>query len=307
MELEDLHYLAQLETEQRNPATLDIDQLSTRDLVSRLHAQNYGVAAAVETALDSVSLIVEKSVERMERGGRLFYIGAGTSGRLGVLDASECPPTFGVPPELVQGIIAGGDIALRSSVESTEDEPDQGARDIIGRGVSAKDVVIGIAASGRTPYVAGALDAARSAGAVTCALVNVSKSILSRHAEFTIEVVTGPEALTGSTRLKAGTAQKMVLNLITTAVMVRLGKAYSNLMVDVKASNVKLVDRAIRIVSAATGIDKDEARHVLEQTEWQVKPAIVVILTGCTSAEAESALQRGSGHISTAITERSGV
>lgn len=295
------HSLSSLETELRNPNTLYLDCLDTAALVTMLHAENYGIAEAVAHTLPQVARIVDRIVECLMAGGRLFYIGAGTSGRLGVLDASECPPTFGVDPALVQGIIAGGVAALTTSIEGAEDSPEAGARDVHERGVGARDVVVGIAASGRTPYVIGALDFARSVGAFTAAIVNVTDSELSHHADVTIAAVTGAEALTGSTRLKAGTAQKMLLNLLTTAAMVRLGKVYGNLMVDVRATNAKLRDRAVRIVVAAANVDATAAAEVLAESGWDCKISIVALLVNCSPDEAQVRLKAANGWVQAAI------
>ncbi len=293
--------LGSLETEERNSRTMNLDALSTADLVGALHAENETVAEAVRQTLPAISAAVDLIAAGLDNGGRLFYVGAGTSGRLGVLDASECPPTFGVPPEMVQGIIAGGTAALTTSIEGAEDSADQGAADLTGRGVRAGDVVVGIAASGRTPYVIGALTRARECGAVTIALVNVSNSALARCADITIAPVTGPEALTGSTRLKAGTAQKLVLNLLTTAAMVKLGKAYSNLMVDVRATNAKLRDRAVRIVIAATNADRDSVVAALDASDWSAKTSIVMLICGVGAIEARTRLDSAGGHVGEAI------
>ncbi len=293
--------LARLETEGRNPRTADLDRLDTPALVAALHAENATVAAAVETILPQIAQVVDLLAERLGRGGRLFYVGAGTSGRLGVLDASECPPTFGVEREMVQGIIAGGEAALTTSIEGAEDSPAQGARDLEARGVTRHDVVVGIAASGRTPYVIGALEAARSLGAATVAVVNVSESALARQADISLIAATGPEALTGSTRLKAGTAQKMILNLLTTAAMVRLGKVYGNLMVDVRATNAKLRDRAARIVMAATGADRADAEAALHQADWKAKTAIVMLRRQVSAVEAARRLDAANGWVRAAL------
>lgn len=293
--------LSSLETEQRNPRTLELDTLPTSALVETLHAENYAVADAVAAVLPVVAQVVDILAERMARGGRLFYVGAGTSGRLGVLDASECPPTFGVSREMVQGIIAGGETALTTSIEGAEDDPEVGAADLMARAVTANDVVVGIAASGRTPYVIGALDAARHIGAAAVAVVNVSHAEMCLHADLTIAAVTGPEALTGSTRLKAGTAQKMALNLLTTAAMVRLGKVYGNLMVDVRATNVKLRDRAIRIVQAATTADRAPAEAALNACGWHCKTAIVMLECHCSASEAAQRLQESGGWVRAAL------
>jgi|SRR5579871_1989654 len=289
--------LSRLETEARNPHTADLDRLATADLVRALHAANYAVADAVAATLPQVAQVVDLLADRLARGGRLFYVGAGTSGRLGVLDASECPPTFGVEPTLVQGIIAGGPAALTTSIEGAEDSPETGAQDLQARNVGANDVVVGIAASGRTPYVVGALDAARAVGAVAAAVVNVSDSELARHADITMTAVTGPEALTGSTRLKAGTAQKLILNLLTTATMVRLGKVYGNLMVDLRATNVKLRDRAARIVMAAADVDRAQAESALAQCDWRCKTAIVMLRLNLSAAEADRRLEAANGWV----------
>ena len=292
---------ARLETEGRNPRTMDLDRLSTTELVQRMHGESLEAFAAVEKALPEVVQVVDVLAERLAHGGRLFYIGAGTSGRLGVLDASECPPTFGVSKELVQGIIAGGDFALRNPIEGAEDSPEIGAADIRERGVTAQDVVVGIAASGRTPYVIGALDAAREAGAFTVSLANVSASALARHADLAIEAVTGPEVVTGSTRLKAGTAQKLILNLLTTAAMVRLGKVYGNLMVDVRASNVKLRDRAVRILMCATDANRPTAEAALEAADGQVKTAIVMLERKVSALRAVELLELADGWVGKAL------
>lgn len=292
---------ARLETEGRNSRTTTLDSLPTLALVETLHAENAAVLTAVQSILPDVAKVVDSIAERLARGGHLFYVGAGTSGRLGVLDASECPPTFGVDPTLVQGIIAGGESALTRSIEGAEDDPAIGARDLHSRGVTAQDIVVGIAASGRTPYVIGALNAATEIGAATVALVNVSDSALARHAQITLAAVTGPEPLTGSTRLKAGTAQKLILNLLTTAAMVRLGKVYGNLMVDVRASNAKLRDRAARIVMAAADVDRHTAEIALRQTDDSAKIAIVMLRAGISAQEATRRLEAAGGWVRAAI------
>ena len=293
--------LSQLETEARNPRTEELDRLPTLALVETLHGENAAVLSAVAAVLPLVAQVVDITAERMERGGRLFYVGAGTSGRLGVLDASECPPTFGIAPDRVQGIIAGGEAALTTSIEGAEDSPLVGAGDLRARHVGPNDVVVGIAASGRTPYVIGALDAARQAGAFAVALVNVSASEMAAHADLTLAAVTGPEALTGSTRLKAGTAQKMILNLLTTATMVRLGKVYGNLMVDVRATNTKLRDRAIRIVMAAADAPREQAAAALDQADWRCKTAIVMLRRDITAPEATRLLDAANGWVRAAL------
>lgn len=295
--------LRHLQTEGRNPHTAEMDRLDGEALARALHRENDAVVVAVERALPEIGRAIELLAERIARGGRVFYIGAGTSGRLGVLDASECPPTFGVEPDLFQGIIAGGDTALRSSIEGAEDHPETGAADLRARGMQAGDVVVGIAASGRTPYVIGALKAAREAGADTIAVVNTQPSEMERVAELTIAAVVGPEALTGSTRLKAGTAQKLVLNLLSTGAMVRLGKTYGNLMVDVRATNAKLRDRAIRIVCEAAAASPEEAQAALERTNWNAKTAIVMLRLGVSAEEAVARLEAAGGFVRRAVGE----
>ncbi|MBU6454176.1 MAG: N-acetylmuramic acid 6-phosphate etherase [Cyanobacteria bacterium REEB67] len=289
---------AQLETEQRNFRTTKIDTMSTADLIKTLHAENHTIASAVDATLPTVALLVDVIAERLAAGGRLFYCGAGTSGRLGVLDASECPPTFGVPPTMVQGLIAGGQKALTSAVEGAEDSRQLAEEDLKEKGFSKNDVLVAIAASGRTPYCIGALQYARSIGAVTGAVVNVSDSALSKYADYTMAAVTGPEPITGSTRMKAGTAQKLLLNLITSASMVKLGKVYENLMVDVQASNEKLRNRAVRIVQEATGKDSEICRRALEDASGNAKKAIVMLLLGLSQEKAALELDGAAGHIS---------
>ncbi|HZT43531.1 MAG TPA: N-acetylmuramic acid 6-phosphate etherase [Chthonomonadaceae bacterium] len=298
--------LARLETEGRNPRTMELDRLPTGELVRALHAENAAVLAAVEAALPQVAQVVDLLADRLGRGGHLFYVGAGTSGRFGVLDASECPPTFGVEPDLVQGIIAGGPVALTTSVEGAEDDPAIGARDLLARGVSENDVIVGIASSGRTPYVVGALEAARRAGAVTVAVVNVTGAALSPHADITLAAITGPEPLTGSTRMKAGTAQKLILNLLTTATMVRLGKVYQNLMVDLRATNSKLRDRAARIVMAAADVDRAAAEEALREADGHAKTAIVMLRLGVPAAEASRRLEAANGWVREALSSPPG-
>lgn len=293
--------LADLETEARNPRTSDLDTLSTEVLVKALHDENLTVLKAVEEALVHLADLVDRTAERLILGGRLFYVGAGTSGRLGVLDASECPPTFGVDPELIQGIIAGGDKALKKSVEGAEDVAELGAADLRAVGVTINDVVVGISASGRTPYVTGALQEAKTVGALTAAIVNVSNSEHSHHASITLAAITGPESISGSTRMKAGTAQKLILNILSTAVMVRLGKVYGNLMVDVRANNDKLRDRAVRIVKAATGADQDAAERALAATNGRAKSAIVMLVLDISPTEAEDRLARAGGWVRHAL------
>lgn len=293
--------LGQLDTEQINSKTNSLDTLSTSDLVKTLHQENYSVAQSLEAALPQISILVDELVKRVKTGGRLIYIGAGTSGRLGVLDASECPPTFGVPKDLVKGIIAGGEKALTTSAEGLEDLEEAGANDLKEHNLTEKDTVVGIASSGRTPYVGGGLKYAQSIGAYAVAMVNVKDSQIEKNADLVIRAVTGPEPITGSTRLKAGTSQKLMLNLITNSMMVKLGKVYGNLMVDVKATNTKLKDRAARIVMNATNCERERAEEVLAKANGSSKVAIVMQLLNLSQEEANNLLEKHSGFVRHAI------
>lgn len=266
--------LEKLLTEQRNPASANIDTLPTEQVLRVINEEDHKVAPAVAAVIPDIARAVDGIAERIRLGGRLFYIGAGTSGRLGVLDAAECPPTFNVPRDLVQGIIAGGEAALVRSSEASEDDPEAGARDLLGRGFSARDALVGIAASGRTPYVLGAVRQARRMGAFTAGISCTPDSELSREAEIAITPLPGPEVIAGSTRMKAGTATKLVLNMISTAVMIRLGYVYGNLMVNVQPTNEKLRDRARRIVAEAAGVDYNTAGVWLERAGNDVRTAI---------------------------------
>jgi N-acetylmuramic acid 6-phosphate etherase len=285
-------------TERRNPRTADIDLASPLEIVDLMNAEDRTVADAVSTQREEIARAVAEAEATFRRGGRLFYAGAGTSGRLGVLDASECPPTFGVDFDLVQGMIAGGEAAMFRAQEGAEDSPDGGARDVDARGVRAGDLLVGIAASGTTPYVRGALARARELGAGT-AIVACSPPPAETLAvaDIAIVPVTGPEVVTGSTRLKAGTATKMVLNMITTGAMIRVGKTYGNLMVDLRPTNAKLVDRSERIVIEVCGVTREEARRLLEAAGRSVKTAIVMQKLHAGRAEAERALEHGGGVI----------
>lgn len=262
-------------TEQENPATAEIDKVSTLDAVRLINDEDKKVAAAVEKVLPEIATAIDKVVERLENGGRLFYVGTGTSGRLGILDASEIPPTFGVDYELVQGVIAGGYDALYKATEASEDNRDAGAEDLKTRGLSSKDAVVGLAASGRTPYTIGAVEYAREVGCFTACITCVPASPIKRSVDVSIVAVVGPEVLTGSTRMKAGTAQKMILNMISTVVMIRLGYVRGNRMTNVRASNEKLKDRALRIFMAEANIsDKDKANDILSKTNFSIKEAV---------------------------------
>jgi N-acetylmuramic acid 6-phosphate etherase len=308
MSAADRETLGSLSTEARNPASERLDELSTLEMLTVIHDEDATVAGAVRAELANVARAVDAIAERFGRasngrGGRLFYIGAGTSGRLGVLDASECPPTFNVDAELVQGLIAGGDGALRLSSEHSEDSREEGARDLAAAGFGAAgrpDTLVGIAASGRTPYVLGAVEWARGIGALTVGLSCVPGSALAMAAEIAITPATGAEVLTGSTRMKAGTATKMVLNMLSTGVMVRTGATFGNLMVNMRPTNAKLVDRAERIIAAA-GCDLGTAARLLEESGKDVKVAIVMGKLGVSKEQAEVALNRVGGHLQRAL------
>lgn len=291
-------------TERRNPRTVDIDLATPLGIVEMMSAEDRTVADTVAAQLPSIATAVEYAEAAFRAGGRLLYAGAGTSGRLGVLDASECPPTFGVQPGMVVGIIAGGDTALRNAVEGAEDVREEGVKAMDAHGVNAKDFFVGIAASGTTPYVQAALQRAKQLGART-GLVACSPppAAMLEHVDIAMTVVTGPEALTGSTRLKAGTATKLVLNMITTGAMVRIGKTWGNLMVDLKASNVKLKYRALHMVMNICGVNEDEASALLTAANMRVKTAIVMHSLGVSAAEAEAQIEKAGGVVRRIITE----
>lgn len=293
--------LQRLVSEGRNPRTADIDLMSSLEIVTTINEEDRGVAEAVRQTLPQVAQAVDAIVASFNAGGRLVYIGAGTSGRLGVLDASECPPTFGVPPTMVMGLIAGGLDALVNASEGAEDRADAGAADLAAIGFSASDIVVGIAVSGRTPYVIGALDYAKAEGATTIALTCNPGSPIATMADISIAPVVGAEVITGSTRLKSGTAQKLVLNMLSTASMVRIGKTYGNLMVDMIASNAKLVARAARMVSEATGCSLGDAEQTLARAANDSKLAILMILTGQDAAAARQHLTQAGGVLRRAI------
>jgi N-acetylmuramic acid 6-phosphate etherase len=292
--------LAQLATEARNPATENLDTLPTAELVRVLHAADHEAVAAVERELPRIASAIDGIVTRLEAGGRLFYLGAGTSGRLGVLDASECPPTYNTAPEMVQALIAGGDVALRRAVERAEDDESQGRRDLETHGFSGKDVLVGIAASGRTPYVLGGIKYARGLGALTVGLSCVPGSLLAEAAELEITPATGPEVVTGSTRMKAGTATKLVLNMLTTGSLVRLGYVFGNLMVNVQPTNVKLRDRAVRIIRTVTGIGEEPAERLLKEA-GSVKTAIVMQKLSLDREAADARLAAARGRLRVAL------
>lgn len=296
-----LQTLSTLITEQRNPNSMHVDSLSALEIVQLMNDEDKRVPLVIEKCLPQIAQAVECIVAAFQQGGRLVYIGAGTSGRLGVLDASECPPTFGVSPEMVKGIIAGGERALRHPIEGAEDSKSQAVVDLQTIQFSSKDVLVGIAASGRTPYVIGALEYAKSLCSVTASIASNPNSAMANIVDIAIDTVVGPEVLTGSSRLKSGTAQKLVLNMLTTASMILMGKCYQNLMVDVQASNEKLKARAIRIVMQATDCDKALAEETLKQADQNAKLAIMMILSGLDRAQAEALLEKHQGKLQLAL------
>jgi N-acetylmuramic acid 6-phosphate etherase len=293
--------LKNLTTEARNPASMNIDELSAIEIVRLMNAEDAGVAAAVATQAESIAAAIEAIADRLRRGGRLIYVGAGTSGRLGVLDATECPPTFNSPPGQVIGLIAGGYDALTRAVEGAEDRPELAEQDLRGVNAATNDIVVGIATSGRTPYVIASLAFARSLGCFTIAIACNADSSASREADIAITPIVGPEVVSGSTRLKAGTATKMVLNMLSTGAMVRIGKTYGNLMVDLRATNSKLRDRSRRIVETLVGVDERAAAELLARCDGELKTAIVVGRTGATPAEARVRLSEAGGQVCRAI------
>ena len=293
--------LDRLVTEQHRPGFAGLDRLPTAEITALMNAEDAFVQSAVAACLPQITAAIDAIAERMSRGGRLIYVGAGTAGRIGALDAAEIPPTFSVPPDQVVALIAGGADALTAAAEGAEDDEAAGVRDLEDSKVAERDAVVGVAASGCTPYVVGALRRARQAGALTVALAGNPESKMSRLADVKIEVITGPEFIAGSTRLKAGTAQKLVLNMISTITMIRLGKTYGNLMVDLQATNSKLRARARRIVSVATGSEEAEAATAIEAADGDVKTAIALLLTGADPAEATAALRASGGRLREAL------
>lgn len=289
-----------LTTEQVSQKTKDLDTYQVRDIIEVMNEEDQTVAQSVEQSLPEIEMAIERIVVAMKDGGKLYYIGAGTSGRLGVLDASECPPTFGVDSGLVTGLIAGGDAAIRSSIENAEDDKDAGRQDVAER-VTSQDAVVGIAASGTTPYVLGGVEAANANGALTVGISCNNDTPLSEAAQFAIELLVGPEILTGSTRLKAGTAQKMVLNMISTTAMIKLGKVYGNLMVNMQATNQKLRERAIGIVRDAANVSDETARVMTDRANGDVRAAILMIKYQIGFEEAVSALNTANGHFRDAM------
>ena len=293
--------LSQMITEGRNPASQNIDELSTEAMLRVINDEDKKVALAVEAIVPQIAQVVDAITSAFSKGGRLIYCGAGTSGRLGILDASECPPTFGTPRSQVVGLIAGGHTAILQAVENAEDNVEQGAQDLKDIDFNAKDVLVGIAASGRTPYVLGALAYAKQQGAFSAALTCNPNSPMSQAADVALTPVVGPEVVTGSSRMKAGTAQKLVLNMLTTGAMIRSGKVYGNLMVDVEATNQKLVQRQINIVKQATDCDDATAQQALNACQGHCKTAIVMVLAGLDASEAKALLKQNSGFIRNAL------
>ncbi|MBF7121504.1 N-acetylmuramic acid 6-phosphate etherase [Pediococcus pentosaceus] len=289
--------LSDLTTETRNEETMNLDELSTAEILKIMNSEDQKVAQRVGKVLPDITQAVEQIILSFNKKGRLFYIGAGTSGRLGVLDAAECVPTFGINPKMVQGLIAGGMKAMTIAVEGAEDSLELGARDLQSQNLTNKDIVVGIAASGRTPYVIGGLDYAKKVGAATISLACNDHAKISKHADINIEIAVGPEVLTGSTRLKSGTAQKLVLNMLSTASMVGIGKVYKNLMVDVKPTNAKLVERSKHIIMEATDVSYTVANDMFEKAGKDVKLAIVMILTNVDLNEAKKRLQVAKGFV----------
>jgi len=293
--------LNKLTTEMRNEETMTIDQMSTSEILTLINKEDMKIALAVQEELPAIEKTVDSVVDSFMKGGRLFYLGAGTSGRLGILDAVECPPTFRTPPEQVQGLIAGGKQAIEIAVEGAEDSEELGRQDLIDRKLTKNDTVLGIAASGRTPYVIGALKYANEIAARTVSLASNKGAAISEFADIAIETVTGPEVLTGSTRLKAATAHKMVLNMISTSSMIKIGKVYENLMVDVNISNHKLTERGIHIIETITGSSYDRAKETLEQANKEVKTAIVMLEGNLSYELASDYLERTKGYVRKAL------
>ncbi|MEI4462847.1 N-acetylmuramic acid 6-phosphate etherase [Exiguobacterium indicum] len=293
--------LDQLATERRNERTMQLDEMTVEDVLRVMNAEDQTVATVIREQIPVIAEVVKHVIASFKNGGRLIYIGAGTSGRLGILDAAECVPTFGVSPDMVVGLIAGGERALIKAVEGAEDSRTLAVDDLKGLQLEARDTVIGIAASGRTPYVIGGLDYAKEVGAVTAAISCNTDAVISGHTRYAIEVETGPEVLTGSTRLKAGTAQKLVLNMISTAAMIGVGKVYQNLMVDVQSTNEKLEIRAKRMICEATGVDAVTAERIFSEAHGHVKTAIVMILANVSYTEAVERLQQANGFVRDAL------
>ena len=300
-------YLSNLITEQVNQETRNIDECTTEQILNLINTEDSKVPDAVRKEIPSITKAVDIIYESLSNGGRMIYLGAGTSGRLGVLDASECPPTYGTDPEMIQGYIAGGDSALRTAVEGYEDSEEEGRKQVRECRVTNKDVIIGITASGGAPYVCGALKQAREDGAATVGIVNNHDTILKQLCDICIAVVVGPEVIIGSTRMKAGTAQKLVLNMLTTTVMIKLGKVYGNMMVDLKASNNKLNERAVRIIRKVTGTSEETAVKYLNEADKNTKLAIMMILSGKSSEDSKRILDSNQGYLKRALRQAGNV
>ncbi|MFL0251865.1 N-acetylmuramic acid 6-phosphate etherase [Clostridium neuense] len=294
-------YLESLITEQVNVNTKNIDTMSTVEILNSINNEDIKVAYAVKEEIPGIAKAVDVVSEKLKNNGRLFYVGAGTSGRLGILDASECPATYSTDPEIVQGIIAGGNKAIFTSIEGAEDDEEKGRNLIKEKGMNPKDVVIGITASGRTPFVIGAIKEAKKNGIVTIGISNNKNSVINKEVDIKINPIVGPEVIMGSTRMKAGTSQKLILNMITTASMIKLGKVYGNLMVDLQLSNKKLIDRAVRIIEYAANVNKDTAKEYLEKSDFNPKVSIVMLKTGTKKDEAEELLKKANGFVTQAI------
>lgn len=291
-----------LTTEERNQNSMNLDQMTTKEMIALMNKEDQKVALAVREVLPAIETGIDMIYESLANGGRLFYVGAGTSGRLGIIDASECPPTFMTDPELVQAVMAGGEKAFMNAVEQCEDQEEQGKKDMILRKITNKDIIVGITASGRTPYPIGAVKYAKSIGAQAIGIACNASSEIGRSVDCMIEAVVGPEVLTGSTRMKAATAQKLILNMLSTASMVKMGKVHENLMVDVHATNYKLQERAKKIVMDATSVTYEEASNILVETNYRVKPAIVMIFAHSSLQKAEKALVDQKGYVREAVT-----
>lgn len=295
--------IAKLNTEQQNPKTMNIDLMSTEEIITVINQEDTLVPNVLARQVPNISEVVDRIVAAFKKGGRLIYIGAGTSGRLGIIDASECPPTFGTDPGLVVGIIAGGKEAMTEAIEGVEDDKQQGQADLANINLTEEDIVVGIAASGRTPYTIGALEYAKEIGALTVSVVCSKDSEMEKISDHTISAVVGPEVITGSTRMKAGTAQKLILNMLSTASMIKLGKVYGNLMVDVQMTNEKLHNRAVNIVKMATGTSDEEARTAIKEQNYHTKAAILQITTGLKGTKVKELLEKHDGYLRDAISD----
>jgi N-acetylmuramic acid 6-phosphate etherase len=293
--------ISKLNTEQQNPKTVNIDLMTTEEIITVINQEDTLVPNAIAKEIPIIAKVVDRIVEAFKMGGRLIYVGAGTSGRLGIIDASECPPTYGTSPDMVIGVIAGGKRAMTDAIEGAEDNLQQGKQDLVDIYLTNKDVVVGIAASGRTPYTIGALQYANEIGAVSVSIVCSKDSEMEKISQYTIAPIVGPEVVTGSTRMKAGTAQKLVLNMLSTASMIKMGKVYGNLMVDLQMTNEKLFKRAENIIKMATGTTDQEARQALVEQKYNTKAAILQIITGLRGSQVTDLLEKHNGYLRNAI------